>query len=147
MGLGDLTRELAKQAIGNQVKDVVDALRPPELSKISDSLGITHAGGSAAQQENPCATILGQLQAMQKALKDDEELVVLSTNGLETLRVLEVFAPSWQVVVLTGIDAEKNITRLISPVQALQLVCKVMKVQPDTKATRLRFIAPRPKGE
>ena len=84
---------------------------------------------------------------MQKALKDDEELIVLATGGLETVRVLEIFAPSWQVVVLTGIDAEKNITRLISPVQSLQLVCKVMKVQPDTKATRLRFIAPRPKSE
>jgi len=147
MGLGDLTREFAKQAIGNQVKDVVDALRPPELSKISETLGVTHAGGHAGQQENPCGAILGQLQAMQKALKDDEELIVLATGGLETVRVLEIFAPSWQVVVLTGIDAEKNITRLISPVQSLQLVCKVMKVQPDTKATRLRFIAPRPKSE
>jgi hypothetical protein len=147
MGLGNLTRELAKQAIGNQVKDVVDALRPPELSKIAETLGVPHAGAAAAQQENPCATILGQLQAMQKALKDDEELVVLSSSGVETLRVLEIFAPSWQVVVLTGIDAEKTITRLISPVQSLQLVCKVMKVEPDTKATRLRFIAPRPKSE
>jgi hypothetical protein len=145
MGLGDLTKEFAKQALGNQVKDVVGALRPPELSKISDALGASHP--VAPQQDNPCAVILGQLQAMQKALKDDEELVILATGALETLRVLEVFAPSWQVIVLTGIDAEKNVTRLICPVHSLQLTCKVMKAAPDVKPTRIRFVAPRPKSE
>ncbi|HZT36645.1 MAG TPA: hypothetical protein VFA28_02015 [Bryobacteraceae bacterium] len=146
MGLGELTKEFAKQALGNQVKDVVDALRPPELSKISDALGASHPA-APPQQENPCAVILGQLQAMQKALKDEEELVVLAAGASETLRVLEVFAPSWQVVVLTGIDADKNITRLICPVHSLQLTCKVMKTPPDVKATRIRFIAPRHKSE
>lgn len=146
MGLGDLTKEFAKQALGNQVKDVVGALRPPELSKISDALGASHPA-APQQQDNPCATILGQLQAMQKALKDDEELLVLAAGAVETLRVLEVFAPSWQIIVLTGIDADKNVTRVICPVHSLQLTCKVMKSPPDVKPTRVRFIAPRPKSE
>lgn len=133
MGLGDLTRQLAKQAIGDQVKDVVD------------SLGGAHA--APATPDNPCATILGQLQAMQKATKEDEELAVLCTAGAETLRVLEIFAPSWQVVVLTGIDADRNVTRLISAVHSLQLVCKVIKLAPPAKPTRVRVVAPKAKGE
>ena len=61
---------------------------------------------------------------MQKALKEDEELVVLCSSAGETIRVLEFFVPSWNVLVLTGIDTEKNITRIITPVESLQLVCK-----------------------
>ena len=134
MGLGDLTRQLAKQAISDQVKDVVD------------TIGGTHAAAPAGP-ENPCSTILNQVQAMQKATKEDEELAVLCTAGEETLRVLEIYAPTWQVVVLTGIDADRNVTRLISPVHSLQLVCKVMKITAPAKPTRVRVIAPKSKPE
>jgi hypothetical protein len=134
MGLGDLTRQLAKQAISDQVKDVVDSLGGPAAAP--------HPG-----PDNPCATMLAQLQAMQKATKEDEELAVLCTAGDETLRVLEIFAPSWQVLVLTGVDADRNVTRVISPVHSLQLICKVMKLVPPAKATRVRVITPRSKSE
>jgi hypothetical protein len=97
--------------------------------------------------ESLAATVVGQVQAMQKAAKDDEELVVLLHTGEETVRVLEVFLPSWQVMVLTGIDTEKNITRVIAPVETLQLVCKLMKVAAPGKPVRIGFIAPRPKSE
>ena len=71
---------------------------------------------------------------MQKALKDDEELVVWFANAGEKLRVMEIFLPSPKVAVLSGHDAERNLTRVISPVDALQLVAKVMKVAAGSEA-------------
>jgi hypothetical protein len=126
MAIGELTRQLAAQALG-------DALRPAE-----------QAGGSEAGPADLCATILGQVQAMQKALKEDQELVVFATAGAETVRVLEFFVPSRQVLVFTGLDAEKNITRVISAVESVQLVCKVLKVPASAKPNRLRFVSPKP---
>ena len=135
MALGEITKQFAKQAI-------VDALRPPDLSKISESLPGEKAA-APVQAENTGAVIVAQLHAMQKVLKDDEELLVLCSAGLEMLRVLEIYMPSWRVAVLTGIDTEKTVTRVVSPVDALQLVAKPVKVQTGSKATRLRFITPK----
>ena len=56
--------------------------------------------------------MLAQVQGMQKALKEDEELLVLFHAGAETIRVLEFFFPSWQVAVLTGVDHAKSTTRV-----------------------------------
>jgi hypothetical protein len=81
---------------------------------------------------------------MQKAVKEEEELVVLLHNGLETMRVLEVYVPSWNVAVLTGIDADRNLTRVIAPAESLQLICKVMKAQPGAKPVKVALIAPKP---
>lgn len=139
--------QLTKQLIGEQVKDAIDSLRPPDLASISESLLGGPKTGAPPQEENVAAILVGQLQAMQKACKEEEELVVLCTTGLETLRVLEVFVPSWKVVVLTGIDTDKRITRIISPAESLQLVCKQMSLAPPAKPTRIRFITPKPKPE
>src|ERR1700681_4286647 len=113
MALGDLTKQL-----------VLAAMRQPDQPPVADS-------------GNVGATILGQVQAMQKALKEDQELVVLCNTGGETIRVLEVFFPSWQVAVLTGVDSSKNMARVISPVDSIELVCKVVKA--PGKPTRLNF--------
>ena len=144
MALGELTKALAEQALRNPVKDVLDALRPSDLSGISETLRGTKPAGPGGG-EGVGAVIIGQVQAMQKALKEDQELVVLFQAGTETVRVLEVFVPSWNVIVLTGIDTEKNITRVISPVESLQLVCKVMKVQTPATPARVNFITPKAK--
>lgn len=133
MALGDLTRQLAEQAIRSPMKDALEALRPGDQP------------AAPAQGDSLCATILGQVQAMQKALKTDEELLVLFRTGAETLRVTEIFVPSWQVAVLIGLDAEKNLTRVITPVESLQLVCKVRRVPPPAKPLRVGFISPKPK--
>ncbi len=120
MAIGDLTKQLASQAIRNAVNP------PPAPPRV----------------ENAGTAILSQLQAMQKALKEDEDLVVTLHSGGETVRVLEVFFPSWQVAVLTGIDKDKALTRVISPVDALQLVCKVTKAAPGATRARLKFVTP-----
>jgi hypothetical protein len=126
MALSDLTKQLAEQAIRSATTSKPAAPAP------ADSLG---------------AAILGQVQAMQKALKEDEELAVLFHTGVETVRVLEIFFPAWEVAVLTSIDKDKNIARIISPVESLQLICKVMKVQPPAKPGTVRLVTPRPKSE
>jgi type II secretory pathway component HofQ len=71
MALGDLTKQLASQAIRN-------AVNPPAAPPRPDNSG---------------TAMLAQVQAMQKALKEDEELIVLFHAGGETVRVLEFFFP------------------------------------------------------
>jgi hypothetical protein len=133
MALSDLTKQFAEQAIRNVASKAAAPPPPP-----ADNLG---------------ATILGQVQAMQRALKEDEELVVLLTAGGEVLRVLEFFLPSWQVAVVTGTNNDrpdpndKSVTRVLSPVALLQLVCRVVKVPLPGKPGRIGFVAPKPKGE
>jgi hypothetical protein len=144
VALGDLTKQLAQQAIGGSMKDVLDSLRPPDLSRVSETLRTTKPTGPS-QAEEVCAAILGQVQAMQKALHEDDELVVLLHAGSETVRVLEFFVPQWNVVVLSGIDTERNVTRVVSHIESVQLVCKVMKVQPPAKPARIGFVLPKPK--
>lgn len=144
MALAQLGKQLAQQMVGEKMQDMMDSLRPPDVGKILDP----------AKQEKPSAPapgeslgtiIVGQIQAMQRACKEDQELVVLCNAGLETLRVLEFFSPAPQVLVMTGIDTDRNVTRVITPVGAAQLVAKVMSVQPGSKPARINFISPKPK--
>lgn len=135
MALGPLAKQIAQQTL-------LESLRPADASQVSESL----KGAKAGAGENLGATVFAQIQAMQKAVKEDEELVVLLHNGLETMRVLEIYAPSWSLAVLTGIDAERNLTRVISPIESLQLICKVMKAQPSAKPVKLNLIAPKPQS-
>ena len=121
MALGDLTKQIAEQAIRN-------AVNPPP---------------APPRPDHPGAVMLAQVQAMQKALKEDEELVVLFHAGGETVRVLEFFFPSWQVAVLTGVDKDKSVTRAIAAVESLQLVCRVAKAPPSATPVRIKFVTPR----
>ena len=139
MALGNLTRQLATQAINDQVNNVLDALKPGDSGKSAD-----HAKPERPAAENLSAQITVEIQAMQKALKEDQELVVLLNTGQEMLRVLEVFVPSAQLLVATGFDADRNVTRVIFPSASAQLVCKVTKVKPDAKPVRVNFITPKP---
>jgi len=84
---------------------------------------------------------------MQKALKPEEELVIQFNAGTETIRILDIYAPSWRVIVLAGMDSEKNITRIISHADNLQLVCKVMKSRTPEKPVRVSITTPKSKPE
>jgi len=146
VSFGQFTKQFAKEAVGNQLKDVMDSLRPADAAAKAEALGNTaHAPVSPA--DNLAAIVVAQVQAMQGSLKDDQELVVLCTTGLETLRALEFYTPSPRVLVLTGIDSNGSLTRVISAVESLQLVCKPMAVQAGAKAARIRFVVPKPKPE
>lgn len=141
MGLGEITKQIAGQALRNSTKDMLDALRPPELASITDAIAGTKPNQPPGPSDNIGATIIGQIQAMQKALKEDEELMVLVSGGVEVLRVLEIFLPTWRVAVLTGIDTEKIVTRVVCPVEQLTLTCKVLKT--TAKPARVRIVAPK----
>lgn len=138
MALGAFTKQLAQQAIGESVKDLLDSSRSAEPASAAE----TYRSGDSLG-----AVVAGQVQAMQKALKDTDELVVLFNSGAETIRVLEFYSPARNLLVLTGVDAQKNLTRVISPAESLQLVCKVMKVQEPAKPVRINFISPRAKSD
>ena len=126
MALAELTKQLAQQAL------------------LSATAPAKEPAAAPAPKESVCAVILGQINAMQKALKEDEELVVLFHGGAEKIRVFEIFVPSWQVAVLKGLDAERNPARVISPAERLQLICKVVKAPPGVKPARVGLIAPKP---
>jgi hypothetical protein len=124
MALADLTKQLAQQALLSATSPAKEPAAP-------------------AQKESVCAVILAQINAMQKALKEDQELLVLFESGAETIRVMEIFVPSWQVAVLKGLDADRNPTRVVSPAEALQLVCKVVKAPPGVKPVRVGLTPPK----
>jgi hypothetical protein len=119
MALGELTKQIAQQAILSATDKPAPAPAAPEP-----------AG----------AIVLGQLGAMQKALKDDEELVVHLLTGGEKIRVFEIFLPSPQVAVLSGVDSNRATTRVVSAVAALQLVCRTAKVPSGAKPARLSLV-------
>lgn len=128
MALVDLTKQLAQQAI-------LSAASGPEKKE-------THAPAPADQTG---LVIFGEIQAMQRALKEDEELVLLFQSGAERIRVLELFLRSPQVVVLSGQDGSRNLTRVIAPVSSLQLLCKTTKVAEGAKPLRVSLVTPKPK--
>ncbi len=133
MGIGELTKQFAKEAISDQVKDVLG--------------GGSSQAPPAIEPDSITAILMGQVQAMQNALKDDQELVVFSTVGTITIRVHEIFAPSSKVLVLTGTDTiDRSLTRLVSPADAVQLACKPAPMPTGAaKAARIRFVTPQPK--
>jgi hypothetical protein len=127
MALVDLTKQLAKEALLSATQDPKPAApaAPP-----ADNLG---------------AIVMGQIHSLQKSLKDDEELVVWFFSAGETLRVMEIFLPSPKLAVLSGHDADHSLTRVISPVEALQLVAKVKKVAAGAKPVRVGLVMPKAK--
>jgi hypothetical protein len=120
MALGELTKQIAQQAILSATEKPAPA--PPAAS---DSTG---------------SVILGQIAAMQKALKEDEELVVQAHSGAEKIRVFEIFLPSPHVAVLIGVDSNRAGVRVVSAVSALQLICRTAKVPSGAKAARVALV-------
>jgi hypothetical protein len=130
MALGELTKQIAQQALLSATTAKEPAPPPP---------------AAAPPAENLAAVLLGQINAMQKALKDDEELLITFHNAAERIRVMEIFTPARQMAVLTGMDAERNLTRIIASIDSLQLVCKVVKAAPGAKPVRVALVTPKPK--
>jgi len=126
MALADFTKQLAKEALLNTAKEAAP-------------------GPAAPSPEGLGNVILGQVHAMQKALKEDEELVVWFGTGADRIRVLEIYLPTWKLAVLTGHDSERNLSRVISPADMLQLIARVVKVPPGVKPGRVGLVTPKVK--
>lgn len=119
MALAEITKQLAQQAI-------LSATEKPAPAPVAP--------------ESAGAVVISQIGAMQKALKDDEELVVYFHAGAERIRVMEIFLPSAQVAVLSGVDSNRVGTRVVSAMAALQLVCRTAKLPPGAKPARVGLI-------
>jgi hypothetical protein len=130
MALADLTKQIAQQAL-------LSATAPPKPKEPPPT--------PPAPAENAGSMILGQIAAMQKQLKDDEELVVTFQQGMERIRVMEIFLASPSVVVLIGPDAQRSPTRVVAAVASLQLVCKTAKTAAGAKPVRIGLITPKSK--
>jgi hypothetical protein len=139
MNIGSLGKVLANQAIEttkNTVKNAVLQPDPPNAAK-----------PDAPGQYPPADTggvIVGQIQAMQRPLKEDQELAVTFRAGNEMLRVTEIFVPSAHILVFAGLDPAGNVTRVITPVDAAQVICKVMPVSPGANPIRVNVLTPKP---
>lgn len=137
MAFGNIGKVIAGQAIEATKKNVMDAItadpqKPPEKAPGPETVG---------------GLILSQIQGMQRALKEDQELVVHYYTGVEMLRVHEVFVPSLLVLVLAGVDANQNVTRAIVPADSVKLICKIVRVAPETKPIRVNVLSPRARPE
>ncbi len=128
MALGELTKQLAQQALLSATAQEPAAPAP-----------------APAPAENVGATVFGQISAMQKALKPDEELVLLFQSGGEKIRVTEIFLPSWRLAVLSGTDTDHNLARVITPVESLQLIAKVGKAPAGAKPRAIGLFTPKPR--
>ena len=125
MAFVDLTKQLAQQAIQSAIS--------------------SEPAPAAPSPDNAGGVILNQIGAMQKALKEDEELIVYVQNGEDRIRVMEIFLPSPKVAVLTGVDSNRVMARVVSAVTALQLVVRTGKVAAGAKPVRLNLVVPKSK--
>jgi hypothetical protein len=139
MTLGSIGKAIANQAIDSAKSGVLEAVRAPDQAKPAEAKLTPQPAASDLG-----AIIVGQIQAMQRPLREDQELAVTYRAGNEMLRVTEIFVPSGQVLVFAGVDPEGRVTRVISPVDAAQVVCKVMPVAPGAAPVRVNVLTPKP---
>ena len=142
MTIGSIGKALVSEALDSTKKSVIDAVTT--TPKAAASTPSAPVPAENAMPSSAGATIIGQIQAMQRPLKEDQELAVIVRAGEETLRATEIFVPNGEVLVFAGIDAQGNITRLITAGNSAQVVCKILKVAPGATATRVNVLTPRP---
>jgi hypothetical protein len=136
MTIGGLGKALANQAIESTKNTVMDAVRPSDAAKT--------AAPAQPVGQDAGSIIIGQIQAMQRPLREDQELAVTFRAGLEMLRVTEIFVPNAQVLVFSGLDPDGHVTRVITPVDMAQVVCKVMQVTAGSNPIRVNVLTPKP---
>jgi hypothetical protein len=123
MSLGQITAQLAQEALGRQLDD------------------LTGSAPASPAATTPAGAVLAQIQAMQNALKEDQELTVTCQAARDLIRVVEIFAPAPGLLVITGFDSERALTRVVTAVEAVQLICKPGTIKPGAKAARIRLVA------
>jgi len=142
MNIGSIGRVLASQAMETTKKSVMDAVIPPEPKS---KMGEPPATPKPSSALDIGAIILGQIQAMQRPLREDQELQVSLSAAHDVLRVNEVFVPHSAVIVFSGVDNLGNVMRVILPSDHVQLVCKIVPVMPGNAPRRVNIIPPKPR--
>jgi hypothetical protein len=82
-----------------------------------------------------------QLTALSKRLKEDEDLAVYCSIGADRMRVFDIEVASATLVVVHGIDAEGGFTSALAHPDALNFVCKAIKLKPGGKRRPVGFRA------
>lgn len=143
MALAELGKAITGQALDTAKNSMLDAIKGEPAKPAAPGQA---AGGAQTDAAASIGSVmLAQIQAMQRSLKDDQELVVQFRSGEELLRVVEIFVPSPQVFVLSGNDGQQRLTRVVAPAATLQLVCKVLRVAPGGTPVRLKIMSPGPR--
>jgi hypothetical protein len=142
MALADIGRALTGQALDTAKNSVLDAITGEPAKKPVAPGAVTPPTPGA---DSIGSVILGQVQAMQKSLREDQELVVQFRSGEEMLRIVEIFVPSPQVLVLSGNDGQQRLTRIVTAAANVQLICKVLRVAPGSAPVRLKIMSPNPR--
>ena len=142
MSLTEITKQIAKQALGEHVTEVLDGGRTFGSASAAAS---TQAPTHFPPGENLAAAIAGELQAMQAAIKSDMELVVSYTIAGETVRVVEICVCTPALLVLTCVDPQDVVSRVIAPAAAVQLRCKPTRTPVAAPPTHVRIVWPRQK--
>ncbi len=137
MTIGSIGKTLATQAFESTKNSVIDAVKTPASPKPAEPKPVAAAPDTGA-------AIIAQIQAMQRPLKEDQELAVQFRAGDELLRVTEIFVPNNEVLVFAGVDGQGNVTRVIAPVNTAQVVCRILKVAPGAIPSRVNVLTPRP---
>ena len=83
-----------------------------------------------------------QFAALAKILKEDEDLAVYASVGADRMRVFDIEIASATLIVLHGIDNEGARTSALVHPDALNFVCKVLKLKPGAKRRPVGFHAP-----
>jgi hypothetical protein len=142
MALADIGRAITGQALDTAKSGMLDAIHGQPAKPSVPTPTPAQAGDSGGSIGS---VMLGQIQAMQKSLKEDQELVVQFRSGEEMLRIVEIFVPSPQVLVLCGNDGQQRLTRIVAAAASVQLICKVLRVAPGGTPVRLKIITPNPR--
>jgi hypothetical protein len=140
MNIGSIGKALINEAIDTTKKNVIDTVTGAPKPAPA-------APAPAPAEPAPVSlanAIVGQIQAMQRPLKEDQELAVTVRAGGDSLRVTEVFVPGSDVLVFAGTDERGNITRVITPAATAHVVCKVLRISPGAAPSRVNVITPRP---
>lgn len=147
MNIGSIGKVLANQAIETTKKSVMEAVTGQETSAKQAEAPAPPARATASPNEDVGAIVIAQIQAMQRHLREDQELQVWVRTAQEALRVCEIFVPHSTVLVLSGMDHQGNLTRAIVPADKAELVCKVVPVLNGFTARRINVMTMRPKTE
>lgn len=83
-----------------------------------------------------------QFVTLGKILKEDEDLAVYASVGPDRLRVFDIEIASATLIVLHGLDAEGGRTSALVHPDALNFICKVVKLKPGTKRRPVGFHTP-----
>ena len=111
-----------------------------KLTAINDLVSSLKA--SPELQADFLDAVRAQLAAQSKHLKEDEDLAVYCGAGADRMRVFDMEIASATMVVVHGIDPEGARTSALMHPDALNFVCKVVKLKPGAKRRPVGFHTP-----